>query len=62
MKNVTGAMLKNIAIMRLVSTLRGKCSDGKMMPVYVQFDSIPSYSNIQKMNLPPEVFLYRRQA
>ena len=42
--------------MHLVSALRGKCSDGKMMPVYVQFDSIPSYSNIQKMNLPPEVF------
>ena len=47
---------KNIAIVHLVSTLRGKCYDGKMMPVYVQFDSIPSYSNIQKMNLPPEVF------
>ena len=51
-----GRDAKNIAIMHLVSTLRGKCSDGKMMPVYVQFDSIPSYSNIQKMNLPPEVF------
>jgi hypothetical protein len=51
-----GRDAKNIAIMHLVSTLRGKCYDGKMMPVYVQFDSIPSYSNIQKMNLPPEVF------
>ena len=51
-----GRDAKNIAIVHLVSTLRGKCYDGKMMPVYVQFDSIPSYSNIQKMNLPPEVF------
>jgi hypothetical protein len=51
-----GRDAKNIAIVHLVSALRGKCSDGKMMPVYVQFDSIPSYSNIQKMNLPPEVF------
>ena len=51
-----GRDAKNIAIVHLVSALRGKCSDGKVMPVYVQFDSIPSYSNIQKMNLPPEVF------
>ena len=51
-----GRDAKNIAIVHLVSALRGKCPDGKVMPVYVQFDSIPSYSNIQKMNLPPEVF------
>ena len=48
--------IESIEELHLVSALRGKCSDGKMMPVYVQFDSIPSYSNIQKMNLPPEVF------
>lgn len=51
-----GRDAKNIAIVHLVSVLRGKCPDGEVMPVYVQFDSIPSYSNIQKMNLPPEVF------
>ena len=57
-----GRDAKNIAIVHLVSALRGKCSDGKMMPVYVQFDSIPSYSNIQKMNLPPEVFCIEGKA
>lgn len=51
-----GRDAKNIAIVHLVSALRGKCSSDEVMPVYVQFDSIPSYSNIQKMNLPPEVF------
>jgi hypothetical protein len=52
-----GRAAKNIAIVHLGSTLRGKCYDGKMMPVYVQFDSNPSYSNIQKMKSPPKSFV-----
>ena len=33
-----GRDAKNIAIVHLVSALRGKCPDGKVMPVYVQFE------------------------
>lgn len=28
------------------------------MPVYVQFDRIPSYSNIQKLSLPKDYYCY----
>lgn len=50
-----GRDVKNIATVHRVSALRGKPSGKIPLPVYVQFDSIPSYSNIQKMNLQDAV-------
>ncbi|MDO4163913.1 MAG: hypothetical protein Q4D56_05940 [Bacteroides sp.] len=47
---------KNVATVHKVSMLRGKGAPESIMPVYVQFDGIPSYSNIQKMNLPSHYY------
>lgn len=55
-KDEYGRDSKNIATVHKVSSLRGKSNHDRMMPVYVQFDSIPSYSNIQKMNLPENYY------
>ena len=49
---------KNIGCVKKVSKLRGKPTSDKLMPVYVQFDRISSYSNIQKLTLPKKDFCY----
>lgn len=48
---------KNIGCVKKVSNLRGKPTSDELMPVYVQFDRISSYSNIQKLTLA-ETFFY----
>ena len=49
---------KNIGCVEKVSKLRGKPTSDELMPVYVQFDRISSYSNIQKLTLPKKDFCY----
>lgn len=49
---------KNIGCVKKVSNLRGKPTNNGLMPVYVQFDRISSYSNIQKITLS-EKFFYK---
>ena len=48
---------KNIGCVKKVSNLRGLKNSNELMPVYVQFDRISSYSNIQKLTLT-ENFYY----
>lgn len=47
---------KNIECVRYISELRGN-KQNELLHVYVQFDRIPSYSNIQKLTLPTEYFM-----
>lgn len=47
---------KNIECVRYISELRGS-KQNELLHVYVQFDRIPSYSNIQKLTLPTEYFM-----
>lgn len=47
---------KNIECVRYISELRGS-KQKELLHVFVQFDRIPSYSNIQKLTLPTEYFM-----
>lgn len=47
---------KNIECVRYISELRGS-EQKELLHVFVQFDRIPSYSNIQKLTLPTEYFM-----
>ena len=46
-----GRNSKNIKCVQHVSTLRGDNTDSRLLPVYVQFDNVMSYSTIQKLEL-----------
>lgn len=52
--NSYGHDSKNIKLVHFVSGLRGSRPDVPPMNVFVQFDGIPSYSNIQKLALKRE--------
>lgn len=47
---------KKIECVRYISELRGS-KQKELLHVFVQFDRIPSYSNIQKLTLPTEYFM-----
>lgn len=52
--NTVGRDSKSIESVHKISKLRGNPAGKDLLDVYVQFDRIPSYSNIQKMNLPKD--------
>jgi len=54
----SGRDSKNLACVRLISRLRGK-NRGGILQVNVQFDRTPSYSNIQKLDIPEEYITFR---
>lgn len=53
-ENMKGRDSKSIESVHKISKLRGNLAGKDLLDVYVQFDRIPSYSNIQKMVLPKE--------
>lgn len=57
-ENMMGRDSKSIESVHKVSKLRGNPAGKPLLNVYVQFDRIPSYSNIQKMVLPKEYVCY----
>lgn len=57
-ENTVGRDSKNIESVHKLSKLRGNPAGKNLLDVYVQFDRLPSYSNIQKMNLPKEYVCY----
>ena len=56
--NTVGRDSKSIESVHKISKLRGNLAGKDLLDVYVQFDRIPSYSNIQKMNLPKDYVCY----
>ncbi len=53
----SGRDSKNLACVRMISRLRGKNRNG-ILQVNVQFDRTPSYSNIQKLDIPDEYITF----
>lgn len=58
-QNDFGRDSKNITSVKLICQLRGEGHE--LLPVYVQIDRIPSYSNIQKLSLPKEYLYYTKK-
>lgn len=57
-EGMMGRDSKSIESVHKVSKLRGNPMGKPLLNVYVQFDRIPSYSNIQKLVLPKEYVCY----
>ena len=57
-ENMKGRDSKSIESVHKVNKLRGNPAGKPLLNVYVQFDRIPSYSNIQKMVLPKDYVCY----
>ncbi len=53
----SGRDSKNLACVRMISRLRGRNRSG-ILQVNVQFDRTPSYSNIQKLDIPEEYITF----
>lgn len=58
--NTVGRDSKSIESVHKISNLRGNPEGKPLLDVYVQFDRIPSYSNIQKMSLPEDYICHNK--